>query len=73
MYHSKLWYMSYKPSLSFAKHGTNIYTIPSQQKQDFTVKSSGMQLLYSRKFLKGLIFENFESSQVFLKIFFQNQ
>jgi len=28
---------------------------------------------YSGKFLKGLIFENFESSQVFLKIFFRNQ
>ena len=28
------------------------------------------KLPYSRKFLKGLIFENFESSQAFLKIIF---
>jgi len=33
-----------------------------------------MSLLpYNGKFLKGLIFENFKSSQVFSKIFFQNQ
>ena len=30
------------------------------------------QLPYSGKFSKGLIFENFESSQAFSKIFFRN-
>ena len=36
------------------------------------IVQSIFKVLYSGKFSKGLIFENFESSQAFSKIFFQN-
>ena len=38
-----------------------------------TIAAANTEVLYGGKFSKGLIFENFEGSQAFLKVFFRNQ
>ena len=48
------------------------YTALYNLKQNPLQWGKGEDIPYSRKFLKGLIFENFKSSQAFSKISFQN-